>query len=221
MSHTDKLVITMRRRFTTKPLFCDITNSIFDIKKKINFYITNSIFWYYKIEFVILKKSQGFCDNTKSIYSYKKKSFWVFGITKLILWYQIFHFVISQNRFFFISQNPCDYLISQNRFCDIKKLILWYKKKWYFDIKKIILSFWYHKIDFVYHIFDFLKSIIQFLDTTKSLLFFISLNQFFLYQKHRISDIKKSIFWYHKVTEIIWYHINDFFWYHKINFVIS
>ena len=170
----------MRRRFTIKPLFCDITNLIF---------------WYHKFDFVISKKyfviSQNrFCD-----------------IKKWISWYQRSDLVISQNRICDIKKALCvfditksnykiDFLISQNHFA----FLIW--KSWFCGIIK--WNFWYQKIDFVIsqnqiYFFLILQNRIcdikrRFCDTTKSLWF---------------CDIKKSILWYHNNSNILVLWKND------------
>ena len=100
----------IRRRFAIKikPLLCDITNSSF---------------WYHKSYFVTSTNNLWFCDIAKLIlwsndFVVSKKS---------NLWYHIFDFMISHNRFFDITKLLW-FFISQNRICDIKKLILCYQK---------------------------------------------------------------------------------------------
>ena len=92
-------------------------------------------------------------------------------------------------------------MISQILFFDITNSIFFFFFFWY---HKIVLGISLNHRDFWYHKIDFV----------------ISMN--------RISDIKKSILWYHK-SDDVWYHkfyfvisqIPTIFLYQKIDFVIS
>ena len=162
---------TMGRRFTVKPLFSDITISIFWHHKMI-FDITRKIFWCHKnhkidfviseiyfviskIDFVIsknpvcgIKVPPWFSGIIKSIFDITKSSFWYhkidFVISKItmILWYQ---------KLLFCEVTKSNFVISKTHI-----VFFWfflYKKNRFrdvtnrfFDIKNIFL---YHKIEFV------------------------------------------------------------------------
>ena len=76
-----------------------------------------------------------------------------------------------------------DFLISQNWFCDITKLTLWYQKSvmWY---QIICVILWYKKIYYVI-------SILWFFDITKSIINFVGITNYFWYHKNWICDITK------------------------------
>ena len=200
----------MRRRFNVFEVFSDIKISfsdiikigIFDINKwfsdikksnssyqknKLFFNIKNLNLWYQKIIFLIKK-------NLRVLFWYQK----------MISWYQIFYFLISENDFFYIK----------NSIFDIKKSTL------FSDIKNSIS--WYQEI-------IFLISQIRILDIRKSH-FLKSKNLFFhiiFWYLYLFSDIKKSNIWYQK--SIFWYQKyvrfsdskNYIFWYQKITLILK
>ena len=114
--------------------------------------------------------------------------------------------MISQIRFQFITTfwyHKIEFVISQNRICDITKSNLWYHKK--------SLNLWYHKIEFVIsqiHICDIINSILWYHK--------ISLNLWYIKFDFVISqilfyDITNSILWYHKFKLILWYQKYGFY----------
>ena len=96
-------------------IFCDITKSIIWYKKKSS--------WFFDItnsqnRISDIKKSGLFCDIKKSILWCQKSN----------LWYHKIDFLISQNRYLDIKKNQGYFVISKNLFCDIEKLNLWYQE---------------------------------------------------------------------------------------------
>ena len=194
----DSLTSTyMGRRFNilryfpiSKKSIIDINNSnswykkkILDIKKLI-FWYQRIIFWYQefgifisKNQFLILKKNFEFIScisklilliAINNLFSWYQE-FWFFDIIKYILWYQ----EISLNSF----------LISENRFYDIRKSIFSYLEfEWYqkmsciFYIKNV--NFWHQKSYFdIWKSYIFMKSEIgclisenRFLDIRKTVI---------------------------------------------------
>ena len=116
------IILCMRRWFTIKHLFCDITDSIFGYHK---FYFLIS-----KIHCDIIsqnqkKKKKWLCDIKKSNLWYHKIDFLIWKIS-MNFWYHKTDFVRSQIRFFDITKSMwflyITKSISSDIFCDIKKI---------------------------------------------------------------------------------------------------
>ena len=149
----------MGRRFTIKPLFCDITRSgLFCDIKTIDFVISNIDFEISKClrDFMIsqmifdISKSKiladfviknrfcdikiRICDITKSRLFFTKKSIMWYRKFWLILWYHKIVFATSKNWICDISQNQGDFYITDLIFSYhkidfvISQNILWYHK---------------------------------------------------------------------------------------------
>ena len=170
----------MNRRFTIKPLYFDITTSMF---------------WYHKFYFVI----------QKNIFLYQKINLWhheidIMSIYKknkkknsMSFWYHKIRFCYITKEIF-DNRNSLWFLISPNRFFDIKKIELMMSKIEFFISE-------YHG-DTLIHVPQ-----TGFFDITKSS---------FCYHKIDVcSDITNTI------LSFLWYQKNIFLWYHKNHFVMS
>ena len=160
-----KMTKLMRRRFNVFEVFSDIKISFSDIIK-IGIFDINK--WFSDI-----KKSNSSYQKNKLFFNIKNLNLWyqkiiffdkknlrvLFWYQKMISWYQIFYFLISENDFFYIKNSIFD-IKKSTLFSDIKNSISWYQeinffisqirildiRKWFFDIQKFI--FWYQVLFF-------------------------------------------------------------------------
>ena len=114
-------------------IFCDITKSIFDIKKSSNLWYRKSNLWYQKNQgYFVISKIQRYFVTSKNLFcDIKKSNLWYPEVDFLILWYHKIDF------FFYIKKSDQGYfVISKNLFYDIKNRICDIKKILFCDITK-------------------------------------------------------------------------------------